>query len=362
MAERVGIVVAGMLIWYLTGLASEAVLAKSKKKTKIEERLSKENKRNVNVNVNKNKNKNKNQQNKNKNKNKNQQNKNDININDNGKPEDEDEDEDEEDIDIKINDGDQDGSDINDSDCKDESCDRKNLVRDEDDQIEPDMPYGESLQKDINFLQANVSLHLIHNHGAPFRDFCIYCAIFILYYGFAAAVDEANGEASLCFQWWPILRKLLKIRTPMPQSVKLHDQRAMLSKTCPSTTYKAAKYIEDTTQFMVDIRVDASMFLLSPRIWEAMKQMIAMLNNFWLTQPGMDYTINDFFEFYDDGSFIVRCGHKDNENMYIDLSTKDDCVLGMKCNYDDWKVVAYELAKEAAQTNKQNRFGFHRQK
>lgn len=300
MKERVGVVVIGMLLWFMVGLASEAVLVKGRKRSKVEEKLAKESKQNEQ--------------------------------------------------DEERGRGDQFAFVDEDDEIEDEDI-RKKQER---------LELEKRLQKDIDELQTKIKLHLRHCHGGPFRDFTIYCTLVIFFWKYSGGcLDEANGESSLCFQMWQYLRKLIKKRTPMPEIVKIHDQRQMVRHMCPSTRKRKSTYIEDSRNIMVDIRVDASMMNLSPRLYDAWIRMVSVMDDFW-QRRNYDFTISNFVDFYEDGSFVVKCGSDENANEYIDLSFKKGvCVTGQKCSYDEWLPIAHNLAQRAAKRNLKNPKGFH---
>lgn len=217
----------------------------------------------------------------------------------------------------------------------------------------------DTLYKDVQFLQGRRQFHLNHKHGLPFRDFSIYCCIFVFFHGYASAMDEANGESSLCFQWWPILRKLLKIRAPIPQAVRLHDNNKLLKHVSKSSNTKTAVYLDDHTHIMVDIRVDSSMLLLSPRLYDGLVQVIHLMNDHWI-RIGCDRTVAEFFEFYDDGTFVVKCGDDANAGKSIDISyTKSVNCNGSKISMEEWLTVAKKAAVKAKDACSKNLFGLH---
>lgn len=196
--------------------------------------------------------------------------------------------------------------------------------------------------------------HLCHAGGMPFKDLTFNLPWFILVNnGFAGgALDEKMNEGCYAFQVLPLLRQLLKKRTPFHELYEMINLRPILYKTAKSFHWKGSTYVDDIRFDMRDLAIDSSMFVLSDRLGGGILKLIDLLVEHYKQE---DDNVNplDWYQFYDDGSVKVECdmlfAEKGIRQPPIVLSQSlHGWALGASvCDYGTWKPIVEKLIKQA---------------
>ena len=216
-------------------------------------------------------------------------------------------------------------------------------------------PFQDNFYDDLlNYNDDRNQLHLNHSGGLSCRDFWTYWPIIIFQAGYSAgAFDEGKEEASFCFQFWMKLRKTLYTRLPMLEIINVMDNKTMIKNAAPAANRKKSEYIEDTRFVMKDIHIDFTMLSLSPRLVPALEVAVAIMNNV-IKDNSWSERLEDFFTFYSNGSFTVKCDinpNKKDDGIVISLNGQfDNKYPTKKCDYGEWAKKARELYKRALET------------
>ena len=222
----------------------------------------------------------------------------------------------------------------------------------------------------IDERRGNIKFPLNHLHGSSARDFWAYLPVFILLYGWSGGCfDEAKEEASLFFQSWMKMRKLLMNRTPFTQTILKHDRKGIVGKVTTNSN-RHSRYIKDTRFIMVDLCIDRSMVSLSSRLFNALEMAIEIVGNV-ITLHRHTTPIGNIVQFYRNGSIRIRCDVSDSteQRAPIILSVNGEMECGepwpenttYEQKYAVWKKEAKEISKKAHEENI-HRNGMHVEK
>ena len=231
-------------------------------------------------------------------------------------------------------------------------------------------PMEDEYYNDLPDYNLQSKPHLVHDGGLSLRDFFVYWPCFIFATGWSGgAFDEGHEEACLCFQCWMKIRKQLMTRVPFKEVMTLHNKRGYLCRVCKSKGNEKSKYIKDTRFIMRELHIHYSIIGLSPRLVPAIKMAFTVMNEI-VEERKREHTDDNnnelienvlkYFTFYTNGSFIVHCSLNPKEQDPIIVATGPISKQPTeKCSYSVWEKVADSLQKQALVQAECNEGGWH---
>ena len=165
----------------------------------------------------------------------------------------------------------------------------------------------------------------------------------------------------IAFQILPVLRKLLKKRTPYAELYQLINLHPIMEKMAKSFHWRSKDYCDDVRWDMRDSEIDESMFVLSDRFGKGALKLIDLLTGFF-EEEDVAVSPFDFLIFYNDGSFKVECDVLLEETgqrqppIVVSQSLHGFSLGGSICEFNVWKQVVQGLMAEAVQHSPHCRF------
>ena len=195
--------------------------------------------------------------------------------------------------------------------------------------------------------------HLNHAHGFPFKDFTFNIPCLILDTGISGgAVDEKMNEGCFAMQFLPVVRALVKSRTPWVNLYELINLHPLLKQSCKSFNWKTMEYFDDVRFDMRELNIDTSFYTLSDRLGKELLKLIPFLDDRLKKNGFDDVSVFDYLRFYSDGSLAVQCDmllEATTAAQPITLTrTRESFAIGAKvCEYAAWKVAVKETIVRA---------------